>query len=409
MQERLGVGFVGAGFINSFHVKAWTGVRDAEIRAVCDLNRERAEKLASLCRDLNVGDPRIYTDVSEMVNDPGVKAVWVGVPNFARLDVVRAVTKEVNQGKADLVGICCEKPLARNVREAEEMVKLVESTGLLHGYLENQVFAPSLLRGKQIVWRRGAALSGRPYLARAAEEHGGPHEPWFWQGHRSGGGVLLDMMCHSHEAARFLLTAPDEDKNVLRPRAISAEIASLKWTRPEYVEKLRDRTGGIVDYSRASSEDFARATLTYETPEGAISIADATTSWSFTGPGLRLSFELLGPEYFLQINTLQPELYVFFSREIKGSAGEDLIEKQAAEQGLMPVLADEAFTYGYMNEDSHMVQSFLKGVVPRENWYDGLLVVKLCMASYMAAERGRKLSFPPEGIEQFVPQSAADK
>ena len=406
MKETLGVGFVGAGFISSFHARAWTRVRDADIRAICDVKRERAEKLASLCKDLNVGNPKVYTDVAEMVNDAEVKAVWVSVPNFAKLDVVRAVTDEVNQGKADLVGICCEKPLARNVREAEEMMKLVERAGLLHGYLENQVFAPSVLRGKEIAWKRGAALSGRPYLARAAEEHGGPHEPWFWQGHSSGGGVLMDMMCHSHEAGRFLLTAPDEDKNILQPRTISAEIASLKWTRPEYVEKLRERTKGVVDYSKASCEDFARANLTYGTPEGTLAVVEATTSWSFVGAGLRLSFELLGPEYSLQINSLQPELHVFFSREIRGSTGEYLVEKQAAEQGLMPVLADEAFTYGYMNEDSHMVQSFLKGTMPRENWYDGLFVIRLCMASYMAAERGRTLSFPPEGLEEFIPQSA---
>ncbi len=392
--------------MSSFHARSWTHVRDADIRGICDVKKERAEKLASLCRGLSVGDPKVYTDVAQMVSDPEVNAVWVAVPNFARLDVVRVVTEEVNQGKADLVGVCCEKPLARNVREAEEMVKLVEKTDLLHGYLENQVFSPSLLRGKEIAWRRGAALSGRPYLARAAEEHGGPHEPWFWQGHRSGGGALMDMMCHSHEAGRFLLTAPDEEKNALQPRTISAEMASLKWTRSEYVEKLRESTGGAVDYSKASSEDFARANVTYRTPGGADAVVEGTASWSFAGPGLRLSFELLGPEYSVQMNSLEPELRVFFSREIKGPPGEELVEKQAAEQGLMPVIADESFTYGYTDENAHMVQSFLKGRMPREDWYDGLLVVKLCMASYMAAETGRRLSFPPEGLEEFVPASA---
>ena len=407
MKETLGVGFVGAGFVSSFHARAWTHVRGADIRAICGVRKERAERLASLCRDLNVGDPKIYSDVAEMVNDPEVKAVWVAVPNSAKLDVVRRIVEEVNQGKADLVGICCEKPLARNVREAEEMVRLVEKAGLLHGYLENQVFAPSLLRGREIAWKRGAALSGRPYLARAAEEHGGPHEPWFWQGRSSGGGVLLDMMCHSHEAGRFLLTSPDEEKDALQPKAVSAEVASLKWTRPEYVELLKKRTGGVVDYSKSPCEDFARANLTYQTPEGTMAVVEATTSWSFAGAGLRLSFELLGPEYSVQINSLQSELYVFFSRDLKGPAGEDMVEKQAAEQGLMPVIADESFTYGYTNEDSHMIQSFLKRTMPKENWHDGLLVVKLCMASYMAAEKGRRLTFPPEGLEEFIPSAAS--
>jgi len=37
----------------------------------------------------------------------------------------------------------------------------------------------------------------------------------------------------------------------------------------------------------------------------------------------------------MEINTLNPELQVFFSREVKGEVGEDLVEKQTAEQGLI--------------------------------------------------------------------------
>jgi hypothetical protein len=62
------------------------------------------------------------------------------------------------------------------------MLSLAKKAKLLDGYLENQVFAPAVVRDKSIVWARGAALSGRPYLARAAEEHSGPHMPWFWEG-----------------------------------------------------------------------------------------------------------------------------------------------------------------------------------------------------------------------------------
>jgi len=89
------------------------------------------------------------------------------------------------------------------------VLRLAEDAGLAHGYLENQVFSTAVERGKEIIWRRAVPASGRPYLARAAEEHSGPHEPWFWQGARQGGGVMSDMMCHSVEVGRFLLTAPD--------------------------------------------------------------------------------------------------------------------------------------------------------------------------------------------------------
>ena len=404
--KALGVAFIGAGFANTFHARGWVGVRDSEIVAVCDLQEERAKRLAAQCRSLGIGDPKLYTSVMDCVRDPRVNAVWIAVPNFARLQVVKDIVEEVLQGKTNLKGVVCEKPLATNLKDAREMLRLVEKAGLLHGYLENQVFAPSVVRGKEIIWQRGASIAGRPYLARAAEEHSGPHEPWFWQGTKSGGGVLLDMMCHSHEAARFLLTAPEEDKASLKPRTISAEIASLKWIRPEYVEKLKERTRGAVDYGKAPVEDFARANVVYEARDGTLCMSEVTTSWSFTGAGLRLTFELFGPEYSMQINTLQPDLYVFFSREVKGKSGEDLVEKQLAEQGLMPVIADEAVTYGYQAEDRHMVKSFLEGKMPYENWYDGVFVVELCMASYMAAEKGRKLKLPISGLEDYVPKVA---
>ena len=113
--------------------------------------------------------------------------------------------------------VICEKPLARNAAEAKRMVEIVEKTDLLHGYLENQLFTPGVVRGRQIVWARGAATTGRPYLARAAEEHSGPHRPWFWQGELQGGGVLNDMMCHSVEVARYLLTEPGKPRSSLRP------------------------------------------------------------------------------------------------------------------------------------------------------------------------------------------------
>ena len=51
----------------------------------------------------------------------------------------------------------------------------------------------------------------------AAEEHAGPHMPWFWQGALQGGGVLNDMMCHSALVVRHLLTEPGASLRTLRP------------------------------------------------------------------------------------------------------------------------------------------------------------------------------------------------
>ena len=87
-------------------------------------------------------------------------------------------------------------------------------------------------------------------------------------------------------------------------------------------------------------------------------MVEATTSWAYVGAGLRILLELLGPEYSMEFSSLNTGLKVFLSRAVTGGQGEDLVEKQNAEQGLMPVVEDEAGIYGYTGENRHMVEAF---------------------------------------------------
>ncbi|MEM3079915.1 MAG: Gfo/Idh/MocA family oxidoreductase [Thermoproteota archaeon] len=400
--DKLGVGFIGSGFVARFHTLSWTGIRNAEIAAIYNVREESAHKLSRLAESLGVGKPKVYTDLREMLSDPSVNAVWIVNPNFMRLEVVKAIAEEASQGKTNIVGVCCEKPLARTVDDPEEMVRLIEKTGLLHGYLEDQVFAPSVTRAREAIWKYGAKYSGRPYLARAAEEHGGPHSAWFWNPQLSGGGVLLDMTCHSLEASRYMLINPDKPRDSLKPLVVQSTIASLKWTREPYLSRVKRDFG--VDYGRTPAEDYALTLVVYEDEDGSLVLSEARTSWSFVGPGLRLTFEVLGPEYSVTINSLQQELSVFFSRNIKAPPTEEFVEKQAAEQGLMPMIPNEAITYGYQDENRYMVDCFLKGAQPEENWREGLLVTQLMMAAYMSAEKGRRIKFNPGALRGYKPK-----
>jgi predicted dehydrogenase len=91
---------------------------------------------------------------------------------------------------------------------------------------------------------------------------------------------------------------------------------------------------------------------------------------------------------------------------VQGKTGEDLVEKQNAEIGLMPVVANEASAYGYEAEDRHFVRAFLGKEEPQLTFDDGLEVVKVLMTAYQSAEQGKTLTFPPPGIESFVPAVA---
>jgi predicted dehydrogenase len=404
--RRLGVGVIGAGFNGRFHIRAWTGVRDADIVGIVDRTEASAEEAAALARRLRVGEARVFRTVAEMVADPAVDAIWICAPNFTRVAIMEEIAETLRSGKGKLIGVACEKPLGRNVAEAQRMGELALGAGLLDGYLENQLFSPAVTRGREILWTRGAALTGPPYLARAAEEHSGPHMPWFWEGSLQGGGVLNDMMCHSVEVARFLLTPPGAERQALVPVKVTAHTACLKWQQPAYVEQLKATSGGTLDYASRPSEDFARALVEFRASDGGVRIVEATTSWCYVGAGLRLSMELLGPEYSMAVNTLDTGAKLFFSRRVAGAAGEDLVEKQNAETGLMPVVSDEEAEYGYLAEDRHMVRAFLEGRRPAESFDDGVAVAELLMAAYMSAEQERTIEFPPPGLREFVPAVA---
>ncbi|MDQ8145049.1 MAG: Gfo/Idh/MocA family oxidoreductase [Gemmatimonadota bacterium] len=404
MSPKLGVGFIGSGFNTRFHIQAWQGVRDADVLGVWSPNPKNAASAAQLARSLDVGAAKAYKSIGDMVADPAIDALWLCGPNQARIENVEEIVHAIKKGRGTLRGIACEKPLARNVAEAKEVARLAKSVGLMTGYLENQLFAPHVEAGKKLLWARGAATTGRPYLARAGEEHAGPHMPWFWNGALQGGGVLNDMMCHSALLVRHLLTEPGKPLSTVKPVRVTGHIASLKWSRPAYAKKLKATMQ--ADYTKRPSEDFASVMIEFETADGQKVIGEATTSWSFVGAGLRLSAELLGPEYSMKWNSLDSGLQLFFSREVTGRAGEDLVEKQNAEQGVMPVVPEEYLAYGYTGEDRHFVRAFLGKEQPMLTFDDGVEVVKMLMTAYQSAETGRTVAYPGKGIEKFVPAVA---
>ncbi len=405
-RERLRVGFVGSGFIAEFHLRSMIGVRNIEVTGVHSRSQAKRDRICGLVAELGLGNCTPHESLESLLQADDVDAIWILSPNDTRLGVMRTVHAQVKAGRSRIFAVACEKPLARTLSEAREMLRLAEDAGLNHGYLENQVFCTPVLRGKEIIWRRAASTTGRPYLARAAEEHSGPHEAWFWQGDKQGGGVLSDMMCHSVEVARHLLTAPGAPRDSLKLKSANGTVANLKWTRPHYADQLRERYGAAVDYRNRPSEDFARGTITLEDEDGNEVMIEATTSWAYVGAGLRIQLELLGPEYAMEFNSLSTGLKIFMSRHVTGEEGEDLVEKQNAEQGLMPVLEDEAGVYGYTDENRHMVECFRKGETPLETFHDGVAVVEMLMGLYRSAELGETVHFPSAELEDYVPPVA---
>jgi len=398
----LKLGIVGAGFVANFHARAIMQVRNVEIAGITAL--KGAEALSALVQKHNLGAGTVYPNVSEMANH--VDAIAIYIPNFARLEIVEQIVEAVKKG-ANLKGLICEKPLARNLKEARRMLELVNSVGLKTAYFENQIFMkPIQAQLAQLAPQQ--RTMGPLALTRSAEEHGGPHEPWFWDPTRQGGGVLCDMGCHSIAVGWYALTPLGKPVTFLQPISVLADVALLKWGLPQWREKLLKERG--VDYARTPAEDFATGMVTFRNPEtGQIVKAQFTDSWMFEKQGLRLFMDGMGPGYAFEVNTLQSSLQIFIGdAAAEATANAELaLEKATASRGLLAVQHNEADLYGYTDENEEAARAFLEGRDGFLPWSYGVEIVKLVMAAYLSAERKKVVDLTDPAtqaeLETYVP------
>lgn len=402
--ERFGIGIVGAGFISrESHLPSVDYLPGVHVAGIQNRTRETAVDVAETCREQGRGDPAVYGDdeLADLVHDLSVDGIWVTTPNFVRRDTIDTVVDAVEDG-ASLRGVAVEKPVARTLREARHIVDRVESAELSHTYLENWVHEPDIDRLRTLLWERGRG-AGRPYLARAQAEHGGPHSGWFWDGRKQGGGALTDMLCHSLAGNDFLLSDPETDRP-LEAVSVSADTETLKWARERYADDLEDAYG--VDYRENPSEDYARVTVRYEDEAGTPAVSEATGSWCYVGSGVSRRVELLGPEYSGQVRSDDDSSSVFLSDDLSGDGG--WAEKQNATTGRMPIAAANVVAAGFVAENRDAVASFRAGENGRLGLDDGERILRLCMAAYKAAEEGERVDPGDASLETYTPPPARE-
>jgi len=122
----VGIGLIGCGHIGRFHS---TGIRaairrglvDAEYVGVCDIDRVRAQSFADI-----TGARIVTTDPAEVIHSHAVSVVYVCVPTSGHKDLVL-------QAAAAGKHVFCEKPLATNLADVEDMITAVETAGVQHG------------------------------------------------------------------------------------------------------------------------------------------------------------------------------------------------------------------------------------------------------------------------------------
>ena len=404
MEKVLKLGTVGAGFVANFHARALMQVRSMEIAGITSLDPPLSDALSKTVRDNGLGEGVVYSNIAEMANH--VDAISIYAPNFARIEIMEQIVDAVKKG-AELKGVICEKPLGRNVKEALRLVELSQEVGLKTAYFENQIFMKPI-RAQLAQLEPQQRTMGPLVLTRSAEEHAGPHEAWFWDPTKQGGGVLCDMGCHSIAVGWYALIPVGKSPTFLKPISIFAHCALLKWGLPKWREQLRRELG--VDYTKIPAEDFATGMVTFKNPDtGQIVKSQFTDSWMFEKQGLRLFMDGMGPGYAFEVNTLNSTLQVFIG-DVAAEAAADTemaLEKATASRGLLAVQHNESDLYGYTDENEDAAKAFLGGKDAFLPWSYGLEITKLVMAAYMSAEQQKTIDLTDPAVqkelETFVP------
>ena len=397
----LKIGMIGAGFVAKFHERALRSVRNVEFAGVYAL--KGAEALAQVARQDRLGDTRAYGSIAELVR--AVDVVCVFAPNFARVDMMREIAAAV-EGGTKLKGIIIEKPLARNFGEANTLVRIAKAMNVPTAYFENQIHMPAVVQARTQLAQVEKAM-GPAHLARSAEEHGGPHEPWFWDPTTQGGGVCCDMGCHSIACGMYMVTPSGKPVNYLKPLRVNATMALLKWGKEPWISQLKQRG---VDYSVAPAEDYSSVSIEFEDPQTKQhSIVQATNSWMYDAPGLRLLMEAFGPGYSYTVNSLESPAGMFISdaAAVAVQDGELALEKSQASRGALILQPDEIALYGYVAEWLDALQAFEQSHDALLNFEYGRFITMLIMAAYMSHEKRKVLDMTDPGtlaeLENYVP------
>ncbi len=356
MSKTVKVGLIGSGFVADIHAHSFRHfIPNAEVVAVASPTPGKAAQFAR-----ERGIPHAFENYRDLLAMPEVDMISLALPNNFHCQVT---VDAARAGKH----IVCEKPLCRTLEEADLMIETCKKEGVLLLYAEELLFAPKYVRARQLV-EEGAL--GDAFLVKQWEEHDGPHSAWFWDVNKSGGGVLLDMGCHSIEYARWVFGKP----------AVKSVSATM---------------GTYMHPHKTEGEDHVICVVEYEGNK----VGLAENSWAKLG-GVDDRAEIYGTKGHTRADLLRGNALITYSDAGYGYA----TEKMSTTTGWTFTMFEEVWNYGFPQEMQHFVNCVLGKEEPMETGEDGREVLKIILAAYQSAGEGRKVEFPynPTGVEKPI-------
>ncbi len=249
--KRLNVGVIGTGFIGPAHIEALRRTGLADVVALADINADVAKAKAE---ELSV--PQSYGDYKALLAEPDIDIVHICTPNNLHF----SMSKEAMEAGKHVV---CEKPLAMDSAEAEELIRVAKATGVVNAIHFNIRFYPVIHHVKAMI------ESGE--LGEILAVNGSYQQDWLfyetdynWRLEPEYSGdsrAIADIGSHWLDSVEFMTG--------LKVEKVCADFATFHPIRKKPLKPLETYSGKLLtpeDYADVpiGTEDYATVLLRFE-------------------------------------------------------------------------------------------------------------------------------------------------
>ena len=349
--EKVKIAMIGAGNIANAHLASYAKVENAEIYAACDINEERLNETCD-----KYGITRRYTDLDAMLAElPELDAADVCVWNNGHAP---CAIKALNAG----LHVLCEKPMAYNAQEAEQMLEAAKKNnkllmiGFVLRFSDEAKIAMDFIEKDYL---------GDIYYAKAqyVRRHGNPGG-WFANKALSGGGPVIDLGVHVIDLTRYLMGGP-------KPVSVYAATSERLGNRAFLKNSVGWRPKDSSDADVCTVEDFGTALIRYD--NGAVTLLE--TSYDINGQDIGCK-QLFGTKGGMDLSK---------GVKIYGTYNDYIADIEVNTNNLKD--SSDMF----VNEMAHFVDCVQNGTPCRATAEDGIIVMKILDAIYESARTGHEV------------------
>jgi predicted dehydrogenase len=352
--SQIKIGIIGTGGMAHWHAQQIIESGLGQIVAACDVDRTRAQSFATL-----FNAERVYDDFEHMIAGGNLDAVAIVTSN----DVHYAASMAAF---AKGLHVMCEKPLAMNVQQAEEMCAAAHAAGVIHAVNFTHRHTPCFTLARKFI---AAGYIGQPYhvqadylqdwllsIERTAETTpGSTRHIWRMDKRIAGSGELGDLGAHVLDLLYGFI----------------GEYASVSALLPAF-PSLHQSDGLPTE---SISDDLCALLLGFRNG----TVGQVTTSRVSTGMGDAISVKLYGHEGALLLDDRTPT-------EVRACLGKAALERRNW----------ATFNVADNEREASPMAEFLQGITtgtqPSFSFDDGLRVQRVLDAAISSFETGKRVT-----------------